>query len=83
MEVPKTSPASSWPTADSVSTSSAGHTSVDDRPATIRVKKKRKLSRPARLRILATRLGYGLLAITLLAGLVLVAALIIGPHHLF
>ncbi|MWV51138.1 hypothetical protein GRS96_17860 [Rathayibacter sp. VKM Ac-2803] len=78
VDAPSTSPSSEWPTAPA-----AGPTSVPDRPASIRVKKKRKSSGAARARRLAKRVGYAALVLALLAGLAVVIVLIVAPHHLF
>lgn len=84
VDAPATSPASAWPVAAQPA-AAPGPTrpSESDRPASIRVKKKRRPSRGTRLRTLAKRVGYGALVVALLAGLALVVVLIVAPHHLF
>lgn len=79
VDSPSTSPASAWPTTPG----SAGPAPAPDRPAPIRVKKKRREARGTRVRRIAKRLGYAALVAALLAGLAVVIALIVAPHHLF
>jgi len=79
VEAPHTSPADDWPVAPATPARGA----AADRPASIRVKKKRRVSRRVRLAKTTKRIGYAALVVALLAGLAVVVALIVAPHQLF
>ncbi|PTL72821.1 hypothetical protein C1I63_08145 [Rathayibacter caricis DSM 15933] len=79
VDAPRTSPADGWPTAPA----QGAPAPAADRPATIRVKKKRRVPRRTRIAKTAKRIGYGLLVAALLAGLAVVVVLIVAPHQLF
>ncbi|OOB89703.1 hypothetical protein [Rathayibacter sp. VKM Ac-2630] len=80
VDAPRTSPADDWPTAPAAA---AAPVPSADRPASIRVKKKRRVPRRTRIAKTAKRIGYGLLVAALLAGLAVVVVLIVAPHQLF
>ena len=79
VDAPRTGPADSWPTASAA----PARAMEPDRPASIRVKKKRRVSRRVRLAKTSKRIGYAALVVALLAGLAVVVALIVAPHQLF
>ncbi|MCM6762596.1 hypothetical protein NB037_09240 [Rathayibacter sp. ZW T2_19] len=79
VEAPRTGPADGWPTASAA----ADRAHEPDRPASTRVRKKRRVPRRTRLAKASKRIGYGALVVALLAGLAVVVALIVAPHHLF
>ncbi|SMH29103.1 hypothetical protein SAMN06295885_0262 [Rathayibacter oskolensis] len=85
VDTPSTSPASEWPTASAAAPADRSDAArpAAARPASIRVRKKRRASGTARARRLAKRVGYTALVIALLAGLAVVVVLIVAPHHLF
>lgn len=84
VDAPRTSPADDWPTTPAqTAPAPAAPAPSADRPASIRIKKKRRAPRRARLAKTAKRIGYGVLVAALLAGLAIVVVLIVAPHQLF